>query len=66
LAAGLDVFEHEPPRPDNPLLSMNNVVLSPHISAGTRDAMRQKMDAVFTNLRRFFDGGRLENVVTFP
>lgn len=66
LAAGLDVFEHEPPHPDNPLLSMNNVVLSPHISAGTKDAMRQKMDAVFTNLRRFFDGGRLENVVTFP
>lgn len=66
LAAGLDVFEHEPPRPDNPLLAMANVVLTPHISAGTRDAMRQKMDAVFANLQRFFDGGVLENVVTFP
>jgi len=65
LAAGLDVFEHEPPQPGNPLLAMSNVVLTPHISAGTRDAMRQKMDAVFANLQRFFDGSALENVVTF-
>lgn len=66
LAAGLDVFEHEPPGPGNPLLAMDNVVLSPHISAGTRDAMRQKMDAVFANLERFFSGGRLANQVVLP
>lgn len=54
--AGLDVFEREPVSPDNPLLKMDNVVLSPHIAAGTADALREKMRAVFANLQRFAQG----------
>jgi len=61
--AGLDVFEAEPFRPDNPLAAMANVVLTPHISAGTRDALKTKMRALFQNIRRFFNGERLENQV---
>ncbi|MGM0396040.1 MAG: 2-hydroxyacid dehydrogenase [Bacillota bacterium] len=34
--AGLDVYEKEPLGQDNPLLKMDNVVLSPHIAAGTQ------------------------------
>jgi phosphoglycerate dehydrogenase-like enzyme len=33
--AGLDVFDQEPISPDNPLLKMDNVVLSPHALAQT-------------------------------
>ncbi len=33
--AGLDVLEQEPPAPDNPLLSMENVVVTPHVASAT-------------------------------
>ncbi|MFV1964800.1 MAG: phosphoglycerate dehydrogenase [Pirellulaceae bacterium] len=40
--AGLDVYEQEPPSPDNPLFRMENVVLSPHI-AGTDESSLEAM-----------------------
>jgi D-3-phosphoglycerate dehydrogenase len=33
--AGLDVLEIEPPKPDNPLLKMDNVILSPHVASAS-------------------------------
>jgi len=55
-AAGLDVFEREPIDKDNPLLAMDNVVLTPHIAAGTVDALTEKMRSVFENLQRCLKG----------
>jgi len=38
----LDVFEEEPPKPNNPLLRMENVVATPHC-AGSTWRTREKM-----------------------
>ena len=34
-AAGLDVLEQEPPAADNPLLAMDNVLVTPHVASAT-------------------------------
>ena len=62
-AAALDVFETEPLPAGHPLTLMDNVVLTPHISAGTRDALQTKMRALFSNLQRFYRGEPLANRV---
>jgi phosphoglycerate dehydrogenase-like enzyme len=62
--AGLDVFAQEPPDPEHPLLKLDNVVLTPHIAAGTRDAFHAKMVAVFANLQRVASGQPPLNAVT--
>jgi D-3-phosphoglycerate dehydrogenase / 2-oxoglutarate reductase len=54
--AGLDVFEHEPPAPDDPILSAPNIILSGHIASFTRLGLRRTGDAVLANLRELGEG----------
>jgi len=55
-AAGLDVFATEPLPRDSPIRSLPNAVLTPHIAAGTADALRAKMDACFANIVAISNG----------
>lgn len=61
--AALDVFESEPVAVNHPLSAFSNVVLTPHIAAGTRDALATKMKALFSNVQRFYRGEPLANRV---
>lgn len=55
LAAGLDVFEHEPQVPQA-LLDLENVVLLPHIGSATLTTRESMGDLVFANLKSWFAG----------
>ena len=58
LRAGLDVFAHEPPVPEA-LLSLPNVVLTPHLGSGTRQTREAMTRLAVDNLLAFERGDPL-------
>ena len=61
-AAGLDVVYTEPIAADNPLLGVENCILTPHMSWGAREARSRIMDITVNNIKAFL-AGKPENVV---
>ena len=54
--AGLDVFDQEPPLPDNPLLKSPNIISAPHIAGVTLEAFDRMSTATVQNLLDVLDG----------
>lgn len=62
--AGLDVFEKEPLDASSPLLSMPNVVLTPHVASGTLDGLKLKTARYAENISRLLAGESLIDAIT--
>ncbi len=65
LKAGLDVFENEPLE-NSPLATLDNVVLTPHIAASTKEAQRDAAIIVAKEVKEVINGGTPTNVLNMP
>jgi phosphoglycerate dehydrogenase-like enzyme len=63
--AALDVFTEEPPRADNPLLHMDNVLVTPHFASCTEDAFKRETETAMAEVRRVL-GGKIPRHVANP
>jgi D-3-phosphoglycerate dehydrogenase len=63
--AALDVYETEPPK-ENPLLELDNIVLTPHIAASTSEAQRDADIIVAREIKKVFQGDSPKNVINMP
>jgi phosphoglycerate dehydrogenase-like enzyme len=61
--AALDVFEHEPLPADDPLMSLDNVILTPHWNASTTDVWRATGRATASGMLRAARGELPDHIV---
>ncbi len=60
--AGLDTFAVEPIDPQNPLLTLDNVVCTPHIAGVTRNAVIRMSTIAATNILEYLRGEPIDRV----
>lgn len=63
--AALDVFEKEPPK-DNPLLTLDEVIYTPHLGASTDEAQEQVGIAIAEQIIAYLKRSEIENAVNVP
>ena len=65
MGAGLDVFHQEPLAPDDPILHLPNVVVSPHNAGQTPEVIRDGLLAAVANIEHYLQG-KPSNLVVSP
>jgi phosphoglycerate dehydrogenase-like enzyme len=61
--AAIDVAEEEPLPPESPLWNLDNIFITPHVSAVSERMWTRQMDLLMENLERWFDGRELVNQI---
>lgn len=61
--AAIDAFKDEPPKPDNPLLKADNIILTPHNAGVTREVSMRFITESFANFNRVAEGQAPINVI---
>jgi len=64
--AALDVFNEEPPPPDHKLLQLDQVIVTPHLGASTKEAQEGVAFTVAEQMRDFLLTGVLRGAVNVP
>ena len=64
--AAIDVFENEPLDKDHPLISANNILLTPHLGASTYEASEGISSGICRQIRDYLLDGKLSNPLNMP
>ncbi|MFO7983252.1 MAG: phosphoglycerate dehydrogenase [Desulfuromonadales bacterium] len=64
--AAIDVFAKEPPPDDHPLLGLDQVIVTPHLRAATRDAQTNVAVQLANQVVNFLRDGVVENAMNVP
>ncbi len=64
--AALDVFAEEPLPPDSPLLSMDNVIITPHLAASTVEAQQDVGTQIVQQILDALRGHEYRNAINMP
>ncbi len=64
--AAMDVFSEEPPPADHPLLSMDNVIVTPHLGASTAEAQTNVAVAIANQISDYLKNETITNSVNVP
>ena len=64
IKAGIDVFEKDPPLPENhPLIGAPNLVCTPHVGFDTRESIDRRAEMVFENVKSWMNGNQIRKML---